>query len=140
MRAMAEVIGFRREDTMHDLRDVERLLADAIRLLEDNGFPLAAESLRDNLRAINGAPTAGARRRRVFQLRDLFDGIGSTLDVFFCDADPGPAGVRFRRTEAHRLGQERYRHTLEAIQAILALGSAEETLEAGWTPAMGGVA
>ena len=125
---------------MHDLRNVESLLEDAIELLEENGFPLAAESLRDNLRAISGAPTAGARRRRVFQLRDLFDGLGSTLDVFFCDADQGPGGLRFRQTDAQRRRQERYRTTLEAIQAILALGSSDEPLETGWSPAMTRVA
>jgi hypothetical protein len=125
---------------MHELRDIESLLEDAIELLEENRFPLAAENLRDNLRAISGAPTAGARRRRVFQLRDLFDGIGSGLDVFFCDADQGPGGVRFRQTAEHRRGQERYRRTLEAIQAILTLSAGDETLDSGWTPEMTRVA
>ena len=128
------------EDAMNEPRSVESLLEDAIELLEENGFPLAAENLRDNLRAISGAPTAGARRRRVFQLRDLFDGIGSGLDVFFCDADQGPGGVRFRQTAEHRRGQERYRRTLEAIQAILALGSSDDPLETGWSTAMSRVA
>lgn len=125
---------------MHDLRNVESLLEDAIELLEENRFPLAAESLRDNLRAICDAPTAGARRRRVFQLRDLFDGIGSTFDVFFCDADQAPGGLRFRQTDVQRRRQERYRRTLEAIQAILALGSGDEPLDSGWTPEMTRVA
>ena len=68
---------------MTDLAHVETLLQDAIALLTDSGFPLAADALRDNLRAIREAPTAGARRHRIFQLRDLFDGMGSASDVFF---------------------------------------------------------
>jgi hypothetical protein len=134
------IYGHDTEDAMHDLRNVESLLEDAIELLEENRFPLAAESLRNSLRAISGAPTAAARRRRVFQLRDLFDGVGSTLDVFFCDADQGPRGLRFRQTDVQRRRQERYRHTLEAIQAILAFGSGDETLESGWPPELTRVA
>jgi hypothetical protein len=117
------------EDAMPELRNVEGLLRDAIGLLEDNGFPLAAESLRDNLRAIRIAPTAGARRRRLFQLRDLLEGMGSTLDVFFCTPGQAPHGLRFRRTESNRRDQERYRRTLEAIQGILALGRHEDAGE-----------
>ena len=117
------------EDAMSEVRNVEELLRDAIGLLEDNGFPLAAENLRDNLRAIRTAPTAGARRRRLFQLRDLLEGMGSTLDVYFCTPDQAPTGLRFRRTETNRRDQERYRRTLDSIQGILALGSAEESVE-----------
>ena len=117
------------EDAMAEAGHVETLLKDAIALLEDNGFPLAAENLRDNLRAIRTAPTAGARRRRLFQLRDLLEGMGSTLDVFFCTPDQGPAGLRFRRTETNRRDQERYRRTLESIQEVLALGRPEEGVE-----------
>ena len=117
------------EDAMAEARDIEALLKDAIGLLEDNGFPLAAENLRDNLRAIRTAPTAGARRRRLFQLRDLFEGMGSTRDVFFGTPDQGPFGLRFRRTETNRRDQERYRRTLESIQEVLALGRPEEGVE-----------
>lgn len=125
---------------MTDLRHVETLLKDAIALLEANGFPLAAESLRDNLRAIHLAPTAGARRRRIFQLRDLFEGTGPASDVFFCSSAAGEAGIRFGRSEEQRRDQERYRRTLGAIQAILAHGSGDEPLESGWSPAMPRVA
>jgi hypothetical protein len=111
------------EDAMTELHAIDPLLTDAIALLEDNGFPLAAESLRDTLRAIRVAPTAGARRRRIFQLGDLFEGMGSALDVFFCTSDPGPHGLRLRRSEAHRKDEERYRRTLAAIQEILAGGA-----------------
>jgi hypothetical protein len=114
------------EDAMTELRDVERLLKDAIGLLVENGLPLAAENLQDNLRAIRTAPTAGARRRRLFQLRDLFEGMGSTFDVFFCTPDQAPHGLRFRRTETNRRDQERYRRTLELIQEILRLGRGDE--------------
>lgn len=133
MTATTHVEPDETEAAMSELRNVEMLLKDAIALLEDNGFPLAAENLRDNLRAIRTAPTAGARRRRLFQLRDLFEGMGSALDVFFCSSDEGPDGLRIRRTETHRRDQERYRRTLEAIQGILAVGRAEETTDgAGW--------
>lgn len=88
---------------------VETLLQDAIALLDESGFPLAAESLRDNLRAIRTAPTAGARRRRTFQLRDLFEGPGPGPDVHYGASRLGP-------------NTERYRRTLEAIQEILACG------------------
>jgi len=114
------------EDAMTELRDVERLLKDAIGLLVENGLPLAAENLQDNLRAIRTAPTAGARRRRLFQLRDLFEGMGSTFDVFFCTPDQAPHGLRFRRTERNRRDQERYRRTLELIQEVLRLGPQDD--------------
>ena len=105
---------------MTDLRDVEALLQDAIALLTESGFPLAAEALRDNLRGISEAPTAGARRHRMFQLRDLFDGVGSSPDVYFCAPSQGSSGFRFTRTEAHRRNEQRYRRTLASIQEILA--------------------
>jgi hypothetical protein len=107
---------------MTELRDIERLLKDAIGLLVENGFPLAAENLKDNLQAIRIAPTAGARRRRLFQLRDLLEGMGSTLDVFFCIPDQAPHGLRFRQTETNRRDQERYRRTLDSIQELLSFG------------------
>ena len=107
---------------MTELRDIERLLKDAIGLLVENGFPLAAENLKDNLHAIRIAPTAGARRRRLFQLRDLLEGMGSTLDVFFCIPDQAPQGLRFRQTETNRRDQERYRRTLDSIQELLSFG------------------
>jgi len=105
---------------MTDLRQLEALIQDAIVLLTDSGFPLAADALRDNLRGVREAPTAGARRHRMFQLRDLFDGIASAADVFFCASAPGTHGLRFSRTEAHRRDEQRYRRTLASIQQILA--------------------
>ena len=105
---------------MTDFDDVETLLQDAILLLADSGFPLAAEALRDNLRGIREAPTAGARRHRMFQLRDLFDGAGSAADIFFCAPSELQQGLRFHRTEAHRRDEQRYRRTLAMIQEILA--------------------
>lgn len=105
---------------MTDLRHLEALLQDAIALLTNSGFPLAAEALRDNLRGIREAPTAGARRHRIFQLRDLFDGSGGASDVFFCAPSPGMHGIRYARTEAHRRDELRYRRTLASIQEILA--------------------
>ena len=129
-----------REDAMIDLRHVEALLKDAIALLEENGFPLAAESLRDNLRAIRRAPTAGAKRRRLFQLRDLFEGMGPAIDVFFCSSSEAPRGIRFARSASQKRDQERYRRTLEAIQSILSVGPSDDPLSAGWSPAMPRVA
>ena len=108
---------------MTDLRNVESLLQDAIALLTDSGLPLAAEALRDNLRGIREAPTAGARRHRIFQLRDLFEGVGSAPDVYFCTLSEGAQGLRFRRTEAQRRDEQRYRSTLASIQEILAATS-----------------
>lgn len=105
---------------MSDLSHVEALLQDAIALLTDSGFPLAADALRDNLRGIREAPTAGARRHRIFQLRDLFDGMGSASDVFFWAPSQGSQRLRFTRTEAHRRDEQRYRRTLASIQEILA--------------------
>jgi len=105
---------------MNDLRQLEALIEDAIVLLTDSGFPLAAEALQDNLRGVRAAPTAGARRHRLFQLRDLFDGIGTAADVFFCAPSPGAHGMRFNRTDAHRRDEQRYRRTLASIQEILA--------------------
>ena len=117
---------------MGDVRQVETLLADAIELLVAGGFPLAAEALRDSLRAIKAAPTAGARRRRIFQLRDLFDGMGSTCDVFFCAPTEGTHGIRLGRTDTHRRDEQRYRRTLETIQEILALGAADDAAGSDW--------
>lgn len=105
---------------MTELRRLENLLQDAITLLAESGFPLAADALRDNLRGIREAPTAGARRHRIFQLRDVFDGTGSAADVFFCAPSEGTHGMRFIRTEAHRRDEQRYRGTLASIQEILA--------------------
>ena len=105
---------------MADLRHVEALLQDAIALLTDSGFPMAAEVLRDNLRGIRDAPTAGARRHKIFQLGDMFDGTGSPADVFFCAPSQGVHGTRFTRTETHRRDEQRYRRTLASIQEILA--------------------
>lgn len=106
---------------MSESRQLETLIQDAIVLLTDSGFPLAAEALRDNLRGVRDAPTAGARRHRIFQLRDLFDGVGSAADVFFCAPSAGEHGLRFSRTDAHRLNEQRYRRTLASIQEILAI-------------------
>jgi hypothetical protein len=108
------------EEAMTELREVETLLQDAIALLTDSGFPLAADALRDNLRGIREAPTAGARRHRIFQLGDLFEGAGSASDVFFCAPEEGALGFRYTRTEAHRRDERRYRRTLASIQEILA--------------------
>ena len=109
---------------MNDLRELAALMDDAIVLLTDSGFPLAAEALKDNFRGVREAPTAGARRHRIFQLGDLFDGIGSAADVFFCESSPGAHGVRFSRTDAHRRDEQRYRATLASIQEILAAARA----------------
>ena len=105
---------------MTDFGHVETLLQEAIALLTDSGFPLAADALRDNLRRIREAPTAGARRHRIFQLRDAFDGTGAASDVFFCAPTEGVHGPRFSRTDVHRRDEERYRLTLLSIQEILA--------------------
>lgn len=105
---------------MTDFSHVESLLQDAIALLTDSGFPLAADALRDNLRGIREAPTAGARRHRIFQLRDLFGGMGPASDVFFWAPSEGAQGLRFSRTEAQRRDEQRYRRTLASIQEILA--------------------
>lgn len=112
---------------MSDMRHVEALLQDAIALLTDGGFPLAAEALQDRLRGIREAPTAGARRHRIAQLRDLFDGIGSASVAFrlqpmdgHCPPTEGMHGFRFARTEAHRRAERRYREILDLIQDVLA--------------------
>jgi hypothetical protein len=107
------------EDAMIEPGTIEALLQDAIALLTESGFPLAAETLRENLRGIREAPTAGARRHRIFQLCDLFDGTGSAFDVFFCAPSEGVHGMRFGRTDAHRRDEQRYRRTLASIQEIL---------------------
>jgi hypothetical protein len=107
---------------MREPTRIEALLQDAIALLEANGFPMAAESLRDNLRAIRGAPTAAARRRRAFQLKELLEG-------------SGPCAVGLTR----RLNDERYRSTLRAIQEILVPAEAETDSE-DWSPSFGRVA
>ena len=119
---------------MIDSRAIETLLRDAISLLEECGYPMAAETLRDNLRGIRTAPTAAARRRRVFQLRDLFDGSGPGPDVFHASDPTDSDSVRYRRTETHRRDEERYRRTLESIQDLLAstpLDEAGDGLESG---------
>lgn len=126
---------------MIDVSHFETLLRDAIALLEESGFPMAAEALRDNLRGIRTAPTAGARRRRIFQLRDAFDGAGPGPDVFHTSAPAGPTSVRFQRSETQRSRELRYRRTLEAIQALLASGAADEDLGASaWTASAARVA
>jgi hypothetical protein len=117
---MGEAHLFFEENTMTDLGHVETLLQEAIALLTDSGFPLAADALRDNLRGIREAPTAGARRHRIFQLRDALDGTGAAGDVFFCSPREGVHGPRFSRTAVHRGDEERYRLTLLSIQEILA--------------------
>jgi hypothetical protein len=109
---------------MSDMPQLETLIGDAIVLLTESGFPLAADMLRDNLRSVRNAPTAGARRHRLFQLRELFDGMGSGADVFFCAPAPGLHGIRFSRTDAHRRDEQRYRRTLASIQEILAAEAA----------------
>jgi hypothetical protein len=126
---------------MIDATNIELLLQDAIALLEESGFPMAADALRDNLRAIRTAPTGGARRRRIFQLRDLFGGSGPGPDVFHSTALIGSTSVRFTRSETQRFHERRYRRTLEAIQAFLASGTTEEDLEGSvWSPSAAGVA
>ena len=99
---------------------LEILLEDAIALLTESGFPLAADELRDSLRGIRRAPTAGAKRHRIFQLGDLFGESGAASDVFFCAPSEGAQGLRFTRTETHRQNERRYRRTLASIQEILA--------------------
>jgi len=112
---------------MSELQQIETLLQEAIALLLDGGFPSAAESLSDQLRGIREAPTAGARRRRIAQLGDLFDGIGSACHAFrlqamdgTCTASDGMHGFRFSRTDAHRQAERRYRRTIAELQQILA--------------------
>ena len=111
---------------MSELPYVETLLQDAITILTGSGFPLAAEALRDRLRRIREAPTAGARRHRISQLIDLFDGIGAPSVAFRLQPIEGLGapyegmhGFRFARTEAHRLAEERYRRTLDRIRDVL---------------------
>src|SRR5258706_7739200 len=90
------------EDAMPGLRNVEALLQDAIALLTDSGFPLAAQALRDNLHGIREAPTAAARRHRIFQLREHFEDAGSAPDHYFCAPAPRSQVYRFTQMEAHR--------------------------------------
>ena len=110
------------EDAMTDTRRIEVLLQDAIQLLDESGFPLAADELRDSLRGIRSAPTGAARRRRAFRLKDFSDGAGLVPDVYFCRAtEAGPDGLRLSRSASLRRDEERYRRTLEEIQTILAV-------------------
>jgi hypothetical protein len=125
---------------MVDASALETLLQNAIALLEQSGFPMAAETLRDNLRSIRTAPTAAARRRRVFLLRDLCDGSGPGPDVFQTTLPTGPESVRYRRTEGQRRDEERYRATLEAIQRLLAPGATEAADDTGCSASMACVA
>lgn len=120
---------------MIDATNIEPLLQDAIALLEENGFPMAAEALRDNLRGIRTAPTGGARRRRIFQLRDRFDGTGPGPDVFHSTSAIGPTSVRYRRSDTQRSHEIRYRRTLEAIQTLLSSEVPDDELDpAAWSP------
>ena len=124
-------------DDMSETTSVEGLLADAIALLEESGFPMAADALRDNLNAIRRAPTGAARRRRVFSLRDLLE-VGASGHAEFYEATPvGPDVLRHRRLTARRGSEQRYRQTLEAIQRHLA---PEESGEDDWSPSFGRVA
>jgi len=126
---------------MIDATNFETLLQDAVALLDESGFPMAAEALRDNLRGIRTAPTGGARRRRIFQLRDLFEGSGPGPDVFHSTAPIGPASVRYRRSDTQRSHEARYRKTLEAIQTLLATGAADDELDpTAWSPSIARVA
>jgi len=126
---------------MIEATNIELLLQEAIALLEESGFPMAADALRDNLRAIRTAPTGGARRRRIFQLRDLFGGAGPGPDVFHSAAPVGSTSVRFKRSETQRSHELRYRRTLEAIQGFLASGAADEEIEgSAWSPSSARVA
>jgi len=126
---------------MVDARHLETLLQDAIALLDDSGFPMAAEALRDHLRGIRTAPTGGARRRRIFQLRGLFDGTGPGPDVFHTVSSIGPHGARYGRSDSQRRVECRYRRTLDAIQELLAVGATDdETGSMDWTPSIARVA
>ena len=114
---------------MIDATRIEMHLQDAVAILDESGFPMAAEALRDHLRVIRTAPTGAARRRRIFQLRSLFDGIGPGPEVFYV------------RSDAPRRDQSRYRKTLDAIQELLAEGAADdETGRMGWTRSIARVA
>jgi hypothetical protein len=120
--------------------NVETLLQEAIALLEESGFPMAAQSLRDNLTSIRGAPTGAARRRRVFQLKDLLDGGGPACAGFY-DATPyGRDVLRHRRLTAHRGHEERYRATLRSIQELLSPERGDESDPDDWSPSMDRVA
>jgi hypothetical protein len=119
---------------MSETTNVERLLADAISLLEESGFLMAADALRDNLNAIRRAPTGAARRRRVVSLRELLEVTGHTE---FYEATPvAPDVLRHRRVTGRRGSEQRYRETLEAIQNLL---SPEEPVE-DWSPTFDRVA
>ena len=119
---------------MSEPTNVERLLADAIALLEESGFPMAADALRDNLNAIRRAPTGAARRRRVVSLRELLEVAGHTE---FYEATPVGADVlRHRRLTGRRGDEQRYRETLEAIQGLLS----PEFESDDWSPTFGRVA
>lgn len=125
---------------MADVTKVEGLLQDAIALLDECGFPMAAEALRDHLRGIRTAPTAGARRRRILQLRGVFDGAGPGPDVFHTAVPAGPDRARYGRTKAQRDDEARYRRTLEALQALLAAAPDDESGSTGWSPSIARVA
>ena len=119
---------------MSEPTNVEGLLADAIALLEESGFPMAADALRDNLNAIRRAPTGAARRRRVVSLRELLEVTGHTE---FYEATPvAPDVLRHRRVAGHRGSEQRFRETLEAIQNLLAPVEPDED----WSPTFGRVA
>lgn len=108
---------------MRTQESIEAVLQDAIALLERNGFPMAAESLKDNLRAIHVAPTGAARRRRLFQLSELLQA-----------GEPGPSGW------SARFPGDGGRATLQAIQEILAREAGAEADPDDWSPPLGRVA
>jgi hypothetical protein len=122
-------MGYDTEDAMIDAKQIETHLQDAIALLDESGFPMAAEALRDHLRGIRTAPTGAARRRRILQLRGLFDGPGPAPDVFYA------------RYGTQQRDESRYQRTLDAIQELLAEGATnDETGSQGWTASIARVA
>ncbi|HEX4824520.1 MAG TPA: hypothetical protein VFV19_09410 [Candidatus Polarisedimenticolaceae bacterium] len=113
---------------MSETTNVEKLLGDAIALLEESGFPMAADALRDSLNAIRRAPTEAARRRRAVSVRELLEVAGHTE---FYEATPvGPDVLRHRRVAGRRGSEQRYRETLEAIQGLLSPPGTDED----WSP------
>lgn len=98
---------------------VEQLLEEAIRLLVSCGYPLTADHLRPSLSAIENAPTAAAKRRRVLRLVEMIDRGGAVKGSCFCaDEREAGRGVRFQRTPERSETEARYRALLRRIREI----------------------
>src|SRR5262245_53882439 len=101
---------------MTEFERVERIVQEAIGILETYDRPSLAALFQDRLDSIRVAPTRGAKERRVNQLREYLNGMGHELRVIFARPTEGDRVIRFRRSNDAARMEARYGELLDSLR------------------------